>query len=89
MSVIEFKSKRQKDIEEMLAEVRKLEESGQLSSDTASLADFVAGLPSVKNLRVYTAEQTKALASRPMGNLRPSMRRQLIRVVNRNGHTAE
>lgn len=82
MPIIEFKSKRQKDIEDMLAEVKNLEVSGQVSSETRTLADFVGSLPSVKNLRVYTSEETQALANRPMGDLPPSMRRQLIRVAN-------
>lgn len=82
MPIIEFKSKRQKDIEDMLAEVKILEVSGQISSETRTLADFVGSLPSVKNLQVYTSEETQALANRSMGDLPPSMRRQLIRVAN-------
>lgn len=65
-----------------LAGVCRLDMSGQLSTETSRLTDFLAGLPSIENLRVYTSEETNALANRPMEELSPAMRRQLIRMTN-------
>lgn len=53
--IVEFKSRRQRDIEEMVSEVRRLEASGQITSDTADLVSFIGTLKSVKNLKVYDA----------------------------------
>ncbi|MES8785765.1 hypothetical protein U6R20_12200, partial [Cutibacterium acnes] len=54
--IIEFKSRRQRDIEEIVTEVQRLEASGQFSSETADLVGFVSTLKSVKNLKVYDSQ---------------------------------
>lgn len=89
MPIIQFESRKQRDIDEMVNEVRQLEECGQLSSDTANLAEFVSGLPGVKNLKVYTAKDMELLSKRSVDDLPPSMRRQLIRVMNEKGKSDE
>ena len=54
--IIEFKSRRQRDIEEIVAEVQKLEAFDQFSSETADLLGFLSTLKSVKNLKVYDSQ---------------------------------
>lgn len=54
--IIEFKSRRQRDIEEIVSEVQRLEASGQFSSETADLVGIVSTLKSVKNLKVYDSQ---------------------------------
>lgn len=51
-TIVEFNSRRQRDIEEIVTEVQRLEASGQLSSETADLVRFVSTLKSVKNLKI-------------------------------------
>lgn len=89
MPIIQFKSRKQRDIDEIVSEVRRLEGSGQLSNDTANLAEFISTLPSVKNIKVYTAKDMESLPRRSVEDLPPSMRRQLIRVMNENGKASE
>lgn len=55
-TVVEFKSRRQRDIEEIVTEVQKQEASGQFSAETADLVSFVSTLKSVKNLKVYNSQ---------------------------------
>lgn len=89
MPIIQFKSRKQRDIDEIVSEVRRLEGSGQLSNDTANLAEFISTLPSVKNIKVYTAKDMESLPRRSVEDFPPSMRRQLIRVMNENGKSRE
>jgi len=53
-TIVEFKSRRQRDIEEIVTEVQRLEASGQFSSETADLVRFVSTLNGVKNLKGYS-----------------------------------